>query len=349
MDSLERKKFWEKLCSFDGTNLEKEIEELKETIKLPNYIYRYRPINVDTIDALRNNKLYFSKSSYYDDPFDTYLHINYKTVYQQLIETTDTKENVINAFRQICIESGQDEEKVSATIEEFRKMTTELLFNALSSFLKSEIQPLIRNTSMSVCFSESGINETMWLKYADQYKGFCDIYSLLEADDANLLCKKQEKCKECGIAKYGAPIYPMYYSDTRYDATKYANKLAHGMFLKKCFPNLSDEAIAKQLDPCFWEKQKVTLIKSKCHEYDKEWRIIPNAYMKPPVMQEWIPYGVIIGLRTEPRYKRIIIEAAQSAGIKHIYQSFIDNNGGLEVIEITNEVYNNEAIKDKNE
>ena len=51
-------------------------------------------------------------------------------------------------------------------------------------------------------------------------------------------------------------------------------------------------------------------------------------------MQEWIPYGVILGLRTSEADKTTIMQFAKDAGVKHIFQSFIDNNGGLDAVEI---------------
>lgn len=334
MNANERKIFWDKLCAFDGTDIVSEGKELEKVIKLPQFLYRYRSVSDSTLEAMSKNKLYFSNSSYYDDPFDTYLHIDYKKIYHQLLQTKDLKENSIKIFTQICQDTGQDEERASQAVEKFREMSDEQIFNVLAYFLKNEIQSLIRNTSMSVCFSENGLNESMWLKYANQYKGFCIMYSLRVEDEANFLCGKQDKCKRCGIAKYGVPLYPMYYSDERYDATKYAYNLAHDLFLRKCYPNLSDEEIAKLLDPCLWEKERVTLIKKKCHEYDQEWRAIIPVPMKPPVMQEWIPYGIILGLRTTDADKRKIMQSAKKSGIKHVYQSAIDNNGGLDAMEI---------------
>lgn len=333
MNADERKVFWDKLCSFDGYDVKAEGHELTQVIKLPQFLYRYRAVKESTIDALKNNKLYFSNSSYYDDPFDTYLNINYRKIYQQLIQTQGYKEHSISVFEQICKDNGEDEKRVAQAVKKFCELSNEQIFNILSSFLKNEIQPLIRNTSMSVCFSESGINESMWLKYADQYKGFCVMYSLREEDESNFLCGKQDKCKECGIAKYGTPLYPMFYSDEKYDATKYAYNLAHKMLLER-YTTLPDEEIVKKLEPCLWEKERVTLIKKKCHECDQEWRAIIPVSMKPPVMQEWIPYGVIFGLSTAEADKTIIMQSAKSAGVKHIYQSFIDNNGGLDAIEI---------------
>lgn len=332
MNQDERKIFWDTLCSLDGKNLEADFQKLNETIKLPPFIYRYRPVTVNNIDALQNNKLYFSKSNYYDDPFDTYLHIDYKSIYQRLKETENLKETAIDVVKQMCENKDVDEKAIKKLIKEIKEASIEQLFYVLFSFLAKEIQPLIRNTSMSVCFSASGINETMWLKYADKYKGYCLMYSL--QDDEKLLCGKQEKCKNCGIKIFGTPLYPMYYSETRYDATKYAYNLAREYLLKRANPEITAEELLSQLDPCTWEKEKVTLIKSECHKFDDEWRMILPCQMQGPVMREWIPYGVILGLKMEENDRRIVIESAKRAGVKHIYESYMDYNGKLDAVEL---------------
>ena len=54
----------------------------------------------------------------------------------------------------------------------------------------------------------------------------------------------------------------------------------------------------------------------------------------PPVMKEWIPAGVILGLRVMDRDKDIIIRSSKMAGIPHIYESFINNKYKLDHREI---------------
>ena len=78
-----------------------------------------------------------------------------------------------------------------------------------------------------------------------------------------------------------------------------------------------------------WEKERITLIKKQCHQYDEEWRIILNCAMKGPVMREWIPSGVILGLNMDEAERNLTIAAAKEAGVTNIYQSFIDDKGLL--------------------
>ena len=64
-------------------------------------------------------------------------------------------------------------------------------------------------------------------------------------------------------------------------------------------------------------------------QYDEEWRIILNCAMKGPVMREWIPSGVILGLNMDEAERNLTIAAAKEAGVTNIYQSFIDDKGLL--------------------
>ena len=59
MNNEERKIFWETLGSLQGIDGKKEMEVLKETIKYPKYIYRFRAVEEKTLDALRKNRLFF--------------------------------------------------------------------------------------------------------------------------------------------------------------------------------------------------------------------------------------------------------------------------------------------------
>ena len=71
MNNNERKVFWERLCSLTDKNF-----SIDDVIKYPRYIYRYRSLSIKNLEDIKNNRLTFSTSNYYDDPFDTYLRIN---------------------------------------------------------------------------------------------------------------------------------------------------------------------------------------------------------------------------------------------------------------------------------
>ena len=85
----------------------------------------------------------------------------------------------------------------------------------------------------------------------------------------------------------------------------------------------------EELKPLPWEVERNSLIKKECHKYDEEWRMLANCKMNLPAMIECVPAGVIIGLRTPPVDKNLIISMAKEAGVKNIYQSYIDEKNRL--------------------
>mgnify|MGYP000722630001 CR=1 FL=1 len=74
MDYLERLVFYKDFKE----NKNAEHLDMTKVIKYPQNIYRYRTINSNSLSALIENKLYFSNSNYYDDPFDTNIYVDEK-------------------------------------------------------------------------------------------------------------------------------------------------------------------------------------------------------------------------------------------------------------------------------
>ena len=127
--------------------------------------------------------------------------------------------------------------------------------------LRSKIQDEI----LSICLSENGFNESLWLKYADMHKGFCLMYDLNDSDSFH--CGKQSKCVNCGVYKGGTRIYPVYYSNESHDATDLL-KLVMAQEVAQRLGGSLPESIQKDLKPLPWEIERNSLIKKECHKYD---------------------------------------------------------------------------------
>ena len=180
-----------------------------------------------------------------------------------------------------------------------------------------------------MCFSEDGLNENLWLKYANQHRGFVVVYDL--ENGANLRCGREEKCRTCGINEFGTPLYPIYYSDEKYNATKFAQFLATCKMIGNKLNEEMLNQIMADMGNQLWERERITLIKKECHRYDKEWRMIAATYFKEgPVMREWIPDAVILGYSMSVSDEAEVIGTAYQAGIKKIYKCYINDDGDLD-------------------
>ena len=327
MNTEERKIFWDALCKADGKDIKTDGQSIASTIHYPRFLYRYRPVSVSSIDALQTNHLFFSKANYYDDPFDTLIKIDFSVLHQHIMQMLSSEE-IFQQLGLMCKALNVPEEGRLAAENIIKSVSPEEIIKGVDVFFRNNIQSILKESLWTVCFSESGINETMWLKYADQYKGFCLVYDF--SDDKRKLCGKQEKCVNCVVNNAGVSLYPIYYSDEGYDATEYARNLTIATIVRSKVPMIAD-MIIQSLPAASWEQERITLIKSKCHEYDQEWRFILRSPANGPVMQEWIPYGIIIGLRTTTQERDTILRSAKMAGIDHFFECYINDFNRLNI------------------
>lgn len=129
-------------------------------------------------------------------------------------------------------------------------------------------------------------------------------------------------------------IYPVYYSDDRYDASLYAVAVLLKISMMASGISAPQE-LATRLDSCMlWEIERISLLKKACHRFDEEWRMIyPQWCVARPCIR-LKPKSVIIGLRT-PQYKeRLIISAATIAGITDIQKIQINKKDELEAVPV---------------
>ena len=338
MDSEQRKAFWETLLSLDGNDVEADRKKLDKKILPPRFLYRYRPVNIKTLEGFRTNRLYFSTANYYDDPFDTFINVNIHDldlVYQNQLSTFNEEHvfNSMKAFFDGITASPLGADTIKQMIQAYKVSLSNPAFYSFVMEFTRNIRNEIKKDVWSACFSENGLNEVLWLKYAQQHTGFVLQYDMENYD--LLLCGKQEKCKQCGVDKWGTPLYPVYYSDEQYDGTRFAQYITYLKLFSESLnygtTQLSEllRSVITNFGNVNWERERITLIKKDCHRYDEEWRIILNCEMKGPVMREWIPSAVILGLNMGQAERNLTIAAAKEAGVKNIYQSFIDDSGLL--------------------
>ena len=162
------------------------------------------------------------------------------------------------------------------------------------------------------------MNETLWLKYANNYRGFALVYNI--KDENTFLCGKEEICKNCRSMIEKPSIYPVYYSENAYDATRFALACLLWGESGKVPPQILELSYKAVI----WEAERLSLIKKKCHEYDGEWRMIRPTMAPDRTCIKMKPNKIVLGLRM-PEYERLlVISAAKIAGISNIEELYID-------------------------
>ena len=190
-----------------------------------------------------------------------------------------------------------------------------------------QIRTIIQKNLFSICFCEDAMNETLWLKYANNYRGFALIYDV--KDDSSFLCGKEKMCENCRSLIEKLFVYPVYYTEDAYDATQFALAcMLWGEQVPRQIVELSTKAV-------IWEAERVSLIKKKCHEYDQEWRMIRPTMTPDRTCIKMKPNKVILGLRMPEYEKLMVISAAKVAGISNIEELYINDSDQLDTRAIT--------------
>ena len=331
MDAAGRKASWDILCSLHTYDHE-SARKLIEASPYPQELCRFRAVNESSLLQLQNNEQFFSTADYYDDPFDTFFFIDFKALQRigsfvtQMLAQNDT-----GRIRDLLTAYGFGD-NLDAIIESLK--TTKFDIDWLTLSLK-DVRNLIQKLIYSICFCEDPLNETMWLKYANQHRGFVQVYDFSDPDTK--LCGKEPNCTACSVAKYPPMLFPVYYSSEMYDATAYALAILAREILKENLSLLPPETLSAFVHAVSWANEKISLIKKECHQYDQEWRmLLPTPYTDRPRIK-LKPKSVLIGLRTSEHHKQLIISAVHIAGIQEIYQVVINDNNLLGKEKITKE------------
>ena len=319
MNQDERKKFWDVLLTMHDA-VPEHLQQLQKTIIVPNTLCRFRAVNENSLAQLQENKLYFSTADYYDDPFDTYFYVNYRLLQQ----STDVMYSILanpahqRDIKDTLMASGIPKEKIDTAIE--KTLAHPVSGNSFRELVK-ESRNRILQSLYSICFCEDPFNENLWLKYAENHHGFVMVYDFY--DNSTNLCGYKDVCKNCVIKNNFPVIYPVYYTDNRYDATLYAMSLLLEDSMKHDHVPMSEEIQNRVCATKLWEIEKISLNKKYIHHYDDEWRMVlpTNCANRPFIRLK--PKSIIIGLRTSDEDAKKIIIAAHEAGVTDIRKKYI--------------------------
>lgn len=322
MDEEGRKAFWNALLNAKLDNPQ-SMEALRQAATPPRLLCRFRPVSENSLLQLQENKLYYSSADYYDDPFDTYFYIDLTNL-KRFVETlkqllAGKNESIMKGAEAVApllnVSSESLVQSLTHTVPDFSELRGQL------DVIRNDIQTQL----FSICFCEDPFNETLWLKYADNHRGFVQIYDL--SCETTILCGKEEICRNCPSGQHPPQFYPVFYSDERYDASRFA--LICWLIQNdnwKTLPPIAQQCIMNNVA---WEVERISLIKKKCHKYDQEWRMIRPQIAPSRTYVKMRPCTVITGLRMPEYQRRLVRSAAKVAGISDIREMYIDDSDRL--------------------
>lgn len=291
---------------------------------LPKKLYRYRSFDkkMFSINALKNNEIWGSTASMFNDPLDTQICYDKQEIAKLVKDSFNFADDFFNYVRKnnrlpyksnlkhIDIKTLQSLKKIPFEVpDDLDSIITET-YNKFNFDLKTHVY--------IACFTENLYSTLMWSHYADSHKGF-----VLQYDFTSL----QEL----------PSIFPVIYSKQRVDASNYVTRaILH---------DLSKTIILTNFDTDLLLPTKIVL--NKCYEwkYEKEWRLLyriedfismynplKNGYKVISHMQ---PTAVFLGCQISTKNERLICQIAKEKKIpvyKMQYNTTDINSTGLESV-----------------
>lgn len=301
---------------------------------IPKKLYRFRPCNADSFISLEQATISTCVASKFKDKYDSLPFVNkaqirkfFSDVYESgiidVLFGTNGEDGTILSV--VGSQYGSDVEGV------LKKMICELPESERKTIKDKEfwqnimtgIEPLIQEHINYVpkdrftkiaCFTEDIQSKHMWDYYAGGYSGFAIEYDMNGfMNNGCEVCPNVDSCNH--EFKNITSLFPVIYTDQRYDATENIFSIIFNQLLK----NLGFPDMILPLDQLFWYK---SYLYKSCDSYapEKEWRMICRC----PAMQTkdyvCIPdrdsaKAIYYGPDIEERYKDHLRKVAKMRGL----------------------------------
>ena len=126
----------------------------------PAFLYKYYSnANALHLDAVKNNLMWYSSATNFNDVFDCDIFVDEKAIFQSIIDTSPEM-NAIRKGSRMWLDFKSQSHKATQQLQQ--------MFDEMKGQMGIS------------CFSELDNSLLMWSHYANNHKGFCVEYDLLE-------------------------------------------------------------------------------------------------------------------------------------------------------------------------
>ena len=335
---------FKKLIEGIKVNSKTPPEELKKIMQpmiqfiqmnVPAPLYKFRECTENNLAAFDRDEIWLSRASQFNDVHDSLLFFDKHAMLEQARQAL-SPESLPAAFqgmKQYLSTPGRfrfhnsdmngiienkinalDEQKFSELVQPFME-NLEMYLDIFFGQFKNEI----RNLTKMACFSADIKSPLMWAHYSDNHKGFALGYDFRGNDISQCANCKNRSCGQIKLAT----IYPMVYSDERFNATQY------GKWRLEQYVKMNMGAVTENVFEDEFLFTKAALHKSNDWKYEDEWRIIcstPDYVMEQkdsyPIKKR--PMAVYFGSEISDFNRKILTHIADEKGIAK-YQMYVED------------------------
>lgn len=286
----------------------------EQQIQGESFLFRYREVNQNNINALENNRLYFSTPANFNDPYDNLVYANtfqiMQHVYGNIHKGMDGYLNKLKEKNPMAAGVGYvfwNGEKREEYLHDF----IEEIISCVDHIKKS-----VRRNTKIICFSKVYNSMLMWSHYADNHKGFLLAYDMQDIKSAERFNVNDEIINNktyLGEVSYVSNQLDL--SDDIEDYVRY-----------NMMPTLGDVE-TQDIKISAIKLREFMLQKSVEWEYEREWRLIPRIISleqeSPLGYINCIPKAVILGAHCSKEDTIAINEIAKKKNIS-VYRMYLD-------------------------
>lgn len=355
-----REQFAELLASTQLSSMSTQ-EDWNETWKninqllrpnIPPRLFRFRRCTAKNIISFERGEIMVCVANTFSDKYDSNIYVNKSQI-----------ESVINMFFDSGIIKSlyevKEDESIYPLLEPmFGKEKTEKIKNLnqltsleqrqqildrsywkkvieeMKGLADSQINYIKRDRFTKIaCFTENIQAKSMWDLYADGYKGFALGYDFRNFHEKGCSNCPKSNC-ENQLRTY-ANLFPIIYSNTRYDATDTVYNLVVRQLLNSLGVN---ESLLPPIDQLYWYKAYLYKDK-KDYSREKEWRLIcrcPNRMNDDysEISDLNCIKSIYYGSDIDPYYKKHLREIAKAREVEE-YDVCIDQDSLKYKLKIT--------------
>lgn len=136
--------------------IEEKVFSLVAQNELPQLLCKYRSINDYTKDIIKNLSIYFASPIEFNDPFDTL----------PMIKSIGSDKEIYDLFKRLY--PGDSVGKRNREIERYKSLPVDRKLKEVFTWTRV------------CCFSQNSNTILQWSHYADNHKGICLIFDILE-------------------------------------------------------------------------------------------------------------------------------------------------------------------------
>lgn len=305
----------------------------------PERLFKFRACTSKNLSAFEKDEIWLSTAASFNDLHDSLLFFDKKSILSFIQEAFSTglllprfKEQFEFLSNQQHLTPEFQQQAARALSSLNGTQSADVFMKALGDFelfldqCFASLKDGVRTSSKMACLSESIKSPLMWAHYADNSKGFALGY-----DFRNNQVTQCSNCPNRSCNKFmSGTIYPVVYSDCRFDATNY------GQWYVQWYLGQQLGIPTEELYHDSFLHIKTALHKSNDWAYENEWRIICStsddeleAKKHYPIKKQAV--AIYFGCQISDKDKDILTTIADQKGIAKYQMKVTDYSSKYEL------------------